>query len=241
MLNAMELARLLRPTAASIDVVCHSRGGLVARWWLEALDRGQAKSRRVVFIGSPLAGTGLASPANLKSSLSLLCNIAQGLGTAAAAIPFLTVVAGVFRVAVSVARLAAKTPAIDAAVALVPGLAAQSRVGNNQEILALRRGTPEVEDRYFAVTADFRSEQPGWKFWRYFQRVDLRAENALSDLVFEGRNDLVVDSNSMTQLSDNLVLPPSQVHDFGTTDRVHHTTYFDQPETFKFLRDRLGT
>lgn len=54
LLNALDLARLLADTAADIDVVCHSRGGLVTRWWLEAFDRGPGR-RRVVLVGSPFA------------------------------------------------------------------------------------------------------------------------------------------------------------------------------------------
>jgi len=37
-LNAIDLARAFAGSRAQVDVVAHSRGGLVARWWLELLD-----------------------------------------------------------------------------------------------------------------------------------------------------------------------------------------------------------
>lgn len=239
-LNARTLALLLGETQADIDVVCHSRGGLVTRWWLEVFDRASPQKRRAVFVGSPLAGTGLAAPMNIRSSLSLLSNIGMALGAASAAVPFLTVLTGLFRIVTSVTKLAAKTPAVDAAVALVPGLAAQSRVGNNSEMISLRQPPQALAGRYFAVKSNFESEKPGWQFWRYFRNIGDRAKDTLADLVFEGRNDLVVDTGSMIDLSDDRRIPSEQVLDFGTSDYVHHTNYFAQARTLAFIRERLG-
>ena len=239
-LNARALALLMHDTEAEIDVVCHSRGGLVTRWWLEVFDHAPPQKRRAVFVGSPLAGTGLASPANIRGSLGLLSNIGMALGAASAAVPFLTVMTGLFRIVTSVTKLAAKTPAIDAAVALVPGLAAQSRVGNNRELISLRQTPGELVGRYFAVKSNFESDKPGWKFWRYFRDIGDHAIDALSDLVFEGDNDLVVDTGSMIDLSDKLLIPSEQILDFGTTDEVHHTNYFAQAQTLDFFREMLG-
>lgn len=58
-LNTMDLEESLGGTTAPIDVVCHSRGGLVAAWWLRI---GKRKVDKVVFVASPLEGTSLASP-----------------------------------------------------------------------------------------------------------------------------------------------------------------------------------
>ncbi|MFY9974446.1 MAG: hypothetical protein WAK53_09335, partial [Chromatiaceae bacterium] len=240
-LNARTLALLLSDTQADIDVIGHSRGGLVTRWWLEVFDRAPPEKRRAVFVGSPLAGTGLAAPTNIRGSLSLLSNIGMALGAASAAVPFLTVLTGLFRVVTSVTTLAAKTPAVDAAVALVPGLVAQSRVGNNREMVSLRQAPAALAGRYFAVKSNFESERPGWQFWRYFRNIGARAKDTLADLVFEGQNDLVVDTGSMVDLCDELSVPGAQVLDFGTTDFVHHTNYFAQARTLDFLRESLGT
>src|SRR5208283_5185534 len=90
MLNALDLARRLDGSKADIDVVCHSRGGLVTRWWLEAFDRPIGK-RRAVLVGAPLEGTNLAAPPRLRYVLSWFSNLNRVVGAAASMIPFLTV------------------------------------------------------------------------------------------------------------------------------------------------------
>ncbi|HEY7546136.1 MAG TPA: hypothetical protein VID27_14690, partial [Blastocatellia bacterium] len=76
-LNALDLARLFAGCSAELDIICHSRGGLVTRWWLEGFNAKNAK--RVVFVASPLAGTSLAAPPNLRGALSLIANISRAL------------------------------------------------------------------------------------------------------------------------------------------------------------------
>lgn len=46
--------------AERIDLVCHSRGGVAAHWWLRK-EGGAAHVERCVTLGSPLAGTRLAA------------------------------------------------------------------------------------------------------------------------------------------------------------------------------------
>ncbi|MCA8960184.1 MAG: hypothetical protein KDC38_06705, partial [Planctomycetes bacterium] len=233
-LNARALAMALGSTRAHVDVICHSRGGLVARWWLEALDDGSRSKRRCAFVGSPLAGTSLASPPSIQATLSLFANIGRAIGTATAAAPFLAVATGLFHVFSSVTSLVAKTPIVDAALALVPGLQAQSRVGNNGEILSLRSGE-FVPTRYFAIQSNFEPDRVGWAFWKAFRSIGTRAADLAVDPIFDGPNDLVVDTISMTALSDEQGIPKSHTHDFGTNGRVYHTNYFRQTETFEAL------
>ncbi len=234
-INARELALLTRHSKAKIDVICHSRGGLVTRWWLEALDRKLTGQCRAVFVGCPLAGTGLAAPPNLRGALSMLANINRALGhgasLASGTLPFMAVASGVFRVISSVTSFLAKTPVVDAAVALVPGLYAQARIRNNRELDSLRRDLADPRGRYFSVQANFESEDPSWRFWKYFRDVKARAADWATDKIFAGPNDLVVDTPSMVDFQTKFTLPRSQTLDFGTTDKVHHTNYFEQRRT----------
>ena len=71
-INALELEAALADVSGTIDVVCHSRGGLVAAWWLRLSKRDVA---HVILVGAPLAGTTLASPAALRQALDHLTTL----------------------------------------------------------------------------------------------------------------------------------------------------------------------
>lgn len=239
--NAHTLALAMGDTNANVDVISHSRGGVVARWWVEALDRGRGK-RRVVFAGSPLAGTGLASPANIRGAMDMAYNIGNVITKASAAVPMLMFATGMFQIVTSVLRITGKTPLADAVVAIVPGLAGQSRVGNNHELLSLRSyANPHAAKDYFFVISDFESEKVCLRFWEVFRKGKLKKKLADigTDILFDGKNDLVVDTPSMTNLKDDLAIPDSQILDFGTQDKVIHTNYFEQASTLEFIRQSL--
>jgi len=252
-LNAVTLARTFAGSTAEVDVVCHSRGGLVTRWWLEALDRSPTGRGRVVFVGSPLGGTGLAAPANLKDAIDALTNLARGISIASkvagAVFPVaapLTMAVGMLASVVSgVTSVASKTPILDAGIALVPGLNAQSRQGGNAEVLGLRDSFAQLstadsgryQARYYAVRSNFESENPGWRFWRHFRR-DALLDRATA-AIFDGENDLVVDTPSMRELSDDRTFRDDNIKDFGSNAVVHHVNYFQQPATIEFLRRAL--
>jgi hypothetical protein len=130
----------------------------------------------------------------------------------------------------------ASTPVLDGTVAVIPGLAGQSRVSNNLEINNLRLGPCAVAPNYFAVRSNFEPEDPGWKFWQNFR---LRAGNKFADLVFPDQNDLVVDTKSMTELGgdDFPIKINADICDFKTSTTVWHCNYFRQPETI----DKIST
>jgi hypothetical protein len=246
-LNAMDLAQMFKDSVADLDIIAHSRGGLVTRWWLEQFDsRGNAKVQAVL-VGSPLDGTSLAAPDRLKSGLDMLTNIAHALELggelASSTFPFLTVVTALLRVISSVTSLATKTPIMDAAVAMIPGLAAQSQIQNNNELGRLNRISSRKLD-YFGVRASFMTDKPGWKFWRYFVNFGDRVKEAGASLVFETENDLVVNTPSMAVLArqpHESLIPTDRILDFGITDSVYHTVYFRQKQTVEFIRKSLKT
>jgi hypothetical protein len=126
-LNAVDLARMFRGARVPVDVVCHSRGGLVVRWWLEGLSDTAAGQPRVVLVGCPLGGTGLASPPRLRGALDFLTNVGHVLETvgefASAGLPFLTVAVGLMKVVTSITGAAAHTPLNDRAGFSCTGLA----------------------------------------------------------------------------------------------------------------------
>jgi triacylglycerol esterase/lipase EstA (alpha/beta hydrolase family) len=234
-LNAMDLASALLPYGdRDVDIVCHSRGGLVSSWWMNMVDRS-ARNKRCIFVGSPLGGTSLANPARLRGSLHLLANYGKLLGDLASASGFLTLPMTIIKAISSVVDFTASMPLLDAGLAMIPGLCAQSRIDNNPELARLSqrsmaKGGPPTQ---FYIQANFNSEDPGWKIWRYVTDDPLlRAADAAVDLfVFSGKNDLIVDMDAM----GNLAGAPSLKYD-GQNSQVHHTNYFRQAKTIDHIR-----
>jgi pimeloyl-ACP methyl ester carboxylesterase len=245
-INALELGRAFAGSTGQIDVIAHSRGGLVVRWWLEAfgasLRVAAAAPVRAILAGSPLHGTSLAAPDKIQSAMSLVSNIGtfaeKTLGLVGVANPFLWVAGKLIEVIVSVTGALAKTPLVDALVAIVPGLAGQSAVDNNYELNRLRLGPCALDPSYYAIMSNFETPNPGWKFWRNFRKD--RAGDLAADIVFPGDNDLVVDTWSMTELGVPKLKLAGASCDFGNSDTVWHCNYFRQDKTINYIATKLG-
>ncbi len=266
MVNAFRLAAEIRDLPfkpKEIDIICHSRGGVVTRWWLEGF-AAQDKKYRVVFLGSPLAGTSLASPTNLRAGMNVIANYSKVISKGAKQIgnPLTVVAGGVFSIVSMIAGAASKTPVFDAACAVFPGLMGQARTDTNFELSNLRAsgGYAHHMAQYYAVTSNF---EPGlidkWKFWHILiNRKDYLmtiGEGFADKLIFQeqdskGRsvsipNDIVVDTHSMSDLADSdendsIRIPKANRLDFGTNGTVHHTNYVSQFKVLEFIRGTFG-
>src|SRR5262249_35766812 len=153
--------------------------------------------RRIVFVGCPLQGTSLADPSSVRNGLNLLTNVGRVLGDSFSLVPYLAAASGLVQILSSASNLAAKSPVVDAGIALMPGIAAMSRTVNNAELNALNYGPGAARTQYFGVSSEFNANEVGWKFWRLFNKLNA-ADLAADYLVFEQANDLVVDTSSMT-------------------------------------------
>lgn len=236
-INALDLEAQLINVSGEFDVVCHSRGGLVVAWWLRLAKR---KVRNVLFVGSPLDGTSLASPDSIRHALDYLANAAKVISTVATAsstvLPFMMVVSGLAKVLGGALRLGAALPIVDAAVVTVPGLASQSRVGNNAEIIKLFELPWPSRPKFYAVTSNFKPKEnsEGWKVWRRLSNVGDQVKYAGAQVVFKDSNDLVVDTGCM--LGPKGILPFERIEQFnGASPTVHHTNYFRQLETVNLM------
>ncbi|BCN39865.1 hypothetical protein ALDI51_31840 [Alicycliphilus denitrificans] len=250
-LNALDLRKELAPLTdagqTELDVVSHSRGGLVVAWALKLTQFPAV--RRVVFVGSPLVGTSLAAPDRLATALDMLANVANAIGVVSKgagalfppAMPLALGAAGLAKVVGQALHLGATLPLADAAVGLVPGLMAQSRVGNNMEI---ERLFPlPTQAHLTGIGCEFQPDEvrePVWKFWKRFSNLGDQAKYIGADIIFGQRNDLVVDVDSMNQLgSPGARLPQVDWLDLGASPRTHHCSYFRDERVIKRLRDVL--
>jgi hypothetical protein len=168
--------------------------------------------------------------------LSWFSNLNKVLGVATSMIPFLTVVSCLARLTATVTSVLAETPLVDAAIAMIPGLAGMSRTSNSFELSRLNMARPR-RPQYYAIKSHFKPNDPGWKFWEYF--VDQPLQRAAHS-IFPGENDLVVDTASMTVLESVTTaaggrrisdIVPGRIYDFGESNDVYHTNYFAQPAT----------
>jgi hypothetical protein len=244
LINAVELARRFQDARPELlDVVCHSRGGLVTRWWSEVLDVRNRARMRVVFVGCPLGGTSLADPTSLRGGLNLMSNVGRALGAGCTLIPMLTVAASLMQILTTATAFAARTPLVDAAVAMIPGLSAMSRIKNNHELNALNGLAVPTPAKYFAITSDFEPDPASWRFWRAFSGKNL-ANVAADQLVFKQANDLVVDTDSMTHhawgATPDPLGNPEVFLCFGPADGVHHVNYFSNERAIEFVERSLG-
>jgi pimeloyl-ACP methyl ester carboxylesterase len=240
-MNALELGRAMAGSGGTIDVIAHSRGGLVVRWWLEAFGsslRSSPPARvNAVLVGSPLHGTSLAAPDKIQGAMSLLTNIGtfaeKTLSLAGVTNPFVWVAGKLVEVVVSVTGALARTPLVDALTALIPGLSGQSAVVNNHELSRLRIGPVAVDPAYYAIKSNFETKNPGWKFWRNFRKD--RAGDLLADIVFPSGNDLIVDTWSMDDFGVPELKLAEAACDFGTSETVWHCNYFRQDRSIDYL------
>lgn len=242
-LNAFDLYGLMAKASGPLDLVAHSRGGLVARWFLEGFGAALGDGPyRAVLVGSPLGGTSLAAPGRLRAALGLLTNFGTALrvagAVASAYVPLLVAPLALLKVATAAAGVAAKTPLLDAAVSMIPGLAGQARIARSQEIARLHGLAFAKPPGYFVVQSNFETAAVGWKFWQWF-RVE-KAKDLAADQIFPGDNDLVVDTGSMSELALTPTLAKANCHDFETSDTVHHTNYFEQEKTLSFILQKLS-
>ena len=237
-LNALDLQRELGVPKGPIDVICHSRGGLVASWWFYFY---QPKVRNVVFVASPLEGTSLAAPARIKSALDLLGNLANGVASATSAaatfVPMLAIAGGLTKILGGIISFTSRSSLLDAGVGLVPGLVAQSRDASNFELERLYSSDWASKLKIHAVQSNYEPPEntdPWWKFWTRFRQIPGQIANFGADKVFNGANDLVVDYKSMTQMG-NFEIPVDNRLDLTSERSVHHCAYFRQKKTVDFL------
>jgi len=219
--NATELVALARKAnlATTIDVICHSRGGLVAREI--AASGGPLAVRSIVFVAAPNAGTPLADPAHMVAMIDRYTNLAvllapSVLGDALEAILTLVKVIG-----------HAGLVALDGLASMHPRGAFLGALGP--------RDLAGVQS--YAIAADY---QPG--DLPIARLVRMHAANALVDPIFDREgNDLVVPTAGVAAASGSAAFPINVARTLTLPPAagVHHGSFFEHPQVNGALLDWL--
>jgi pimeloyl-ACP methyl ester carboxylesterase len=205
----------------NLDVVCHSRGGLVSRILAEKQADLPLGSRtldigKVVFVGAPNAGTTLADSQYIGDFVDSYTNLLNFLPSNGATEILEGVLTIVKMLAVSVLHG-------------LPGLQSMVPAGS---FLAQLNTSPVGADRYYALASDYTPTDPGLKAW---------AINRLLDRVFQkAENDLIVPTVGVYDKNGCGYFPIAEKLVYGLGDGISHTTYFGAPRTQAQILEWLG-
>lgn len=212
--NATELLRYLpSDRSTELDIVCHSRGGLVSRQLFGAENATGAgvpvpTVNRLIYVASPNFGTPLASPNRIDMLLSVFTNMA-GL------IPEVTV-AGIIKGVLQVVKQLAT-----GLVSELDGIAAMDPA--SASLAALNRNV--AAQGAFAIASDFTPAADA---------LAARAINVAADLYFRTGNDLVVPTDGVAS-AGQFVIP--EARRFRAPATVSHSGYFaDQSVRDELIR-----
>lgn len=222
-----------QPARYEFDVICHSRGGLLARAlgelsppqvaeltgvaWTKPSNI-EVQINRVIFVGTPNAGTVLATPDKVPELVDRLANIVSSLPDSISTISLGAIL--------SIAAYLAET-----AFKYLPGLADQAP---GSKFLSLLNQPPADPKRYFAVQADY--EPTGSLLLALKERL---ADRLADRLFSDKKNDLIVPTVGVS-VNEEFTLDPSRVTDYDNTQGIHHTNYFHRKRTWQQIVNYLG-
>jgi hypothetical protein len=208
-------AQMPADVSLEVDIVCHSRGGLVSRCLASraadvGIDPARFRVRRMVLAGVPNQGTLLANPDHMVSFLDRMT-------TALNFFPD-NGVTDVLEAILTVVKVAGH-----AGLSGLEGLAAM-RPGNDFLDELDRSAIPGCT--FFGLGGDFEPSGAG------LGAAFCKAADSLIDRVFEDApNDLVVPTAGMRAWQGAVQIPDERFLSFPASRGVMHTSYFPQPET----------
>ncbi len=225
------LSQLPNGSTVDVDIVCHSRGGLVSRVLAER-HGDRARVGKVVFVGAPNAGTALVDGSHVTKLLDAYTNVL-------AVVPpngVTDLLEGVLTVAKLLATIGA------GAMQGLPGLQSMRPGGDFlARTLNAVTGTtagaapddPSNAAEYFAMSSNFdpRPDTPG---------LNALFRNWTADKVFGADNDLVVPTDGVFAANGSARFPIAATRVFRGADAVAHTEFFARPAAHEQLLTWLG-
>ena len=209
--NVRRLVSAMPETAdVTLDIVAHSRGGLVGRWLSEKQSEISLGARRlrigkVVFVGAPSAGTALADPEHVGDVLDVFTNLMNFLPDNG--------VVDVMTMIVEVAKQVAV-----GALGGLDGLRAMRPGGGFAR--QMNAGARSGDVKYFAVASSVTPSDPGL---RHFA-----VTRGLNQLL-QGPNDFVVPTQGVFAANGSGFFPIEERLLLEGALGVAHTRYFESP------------
>jgi hypothetical protein len=221
--NVRRLLELVGDRALELDVVCHSRGGLVARTLAErpgALrDIGpNVTVRTVVLVAATCNGTILASADHWDELVNRATTLLALVPNVALDATMETILAVVRSIAVEVVK------DLEGLDCMAPG---------SDFLKLLNDPAAEPPDsRYVAIVSNYEPRDPALTAW---------LTDVSRDLIFEDKpNDLMVTIDSMIGANGNRAFPVTVHRDFEPDEGIEHSSYFGQPKTSRALLEWLA-
>ncbi|WP_031364652.1 DUF7379 domain-containing protein [Caballeronia sordidicola] len=246
--NAARLAAALKTLPCDqpieLDVVCHSRAGLVLRSLAEQLrrDGSPIKIKRAIFVGATHLGTQLARPENWESLVNLITNLSSVATRVLALFPGAATASAVARETIKcIGQFVKYLAQVSIAERRLPGIAAMDPDGEFVETINIASNVASLSDtESYVITSNFNvrilgdgSHEPG----EFPSRLAYALADVAVDRLMKGDqseavpNDLVVDVASILGKDSTFGAGVKDLLNFGSNPLVYHTNYFLRPET----------
>jgi hypothetical protein len=219
-LNGRRFLESVADRSLRLDIVCHSRGGLVSRAIAErpgdlAGLAPRVNVRTIVHVGVPNSGTILAKAEHWNELLDRVTTLINLVPTPGIVDTLETVLAVVRSIAVETAKN------LEGLDAMAPGSRFLERLNTKSTARA----------SYRAIVSDFEPKNPGLKAW---------LNDAVRDALFGNLpNDMMVTIESMTAKNGSSRFPITDIRAFKPGDGIEHANYFPEKFTQAALLDWL--
>jgi pimeloyl-ACP methyl ester carboxylesterase len=212
--------RLPEDTDLELDIICHSRGGLVSRVLAEqqrALSLGARtmKVNKIVFVATPNAGTILADGKHLGDLVDQYTNLFTVFPTGGAVEAIAAVITVVKQIAIGALN------GLDGIHCMAP---------KGRFLRGLNKG-PQGDTAYYAFAANYEPID---------RSLTAQARDFLMDRIFGIENDLIVPTAGVYDENGSGWFPISRKHVFGPHSGVQHSNFFTSPQFDRRLQSWLA-
>lgn len=226
----LEAARQAHPQGQfQFDILCHSRGGIVARTLAERgqeLLAGNCDFRRIFFVASPNNGSALGDPSHVVDMIDVFTNLLT-------LFPDGPVLYSI-EVLLAIVKLLAYTFEVG-----LPGVAAMGTQTYIRRVL--NAGTSNRPREYYAAAAsDYEPNPEDDNGFLTGPFVNYIVDRVFQDPEGDSANDLVVPRSGVYSANGNPLFPIANPLLFGKTDRVWHSGFFSRPEVLKRINNHFG-